>query len=358
MVGPTFTWDFMTNQAMAPWMQFSRGGTAGSVGCFDSTGTWVALGTQSPCFDHDLNGNLLGLRQEETRTNVVLWDRDLTNAAWTATNVTVAKDQTGIDGVSSSSSSLTATAGNGTVCQSITLGSSARYETAFVKRITGTGTIQMSMDNSTYTTIAITNPWARYNIPTQTLANPTVCFKIVTSGDAIAVDFVQNENGIFQTTPILTTTVSVNRPVDFPSFYANQVIGQGPATYIWEGIINTSANSSNIFIDFAAPNDTLLYANVTGPNFYSNSSAHGALSSGSAVHAGSVDRAGVAWDYNGRSISANGSVPTFDAFALGTSPFFLFGGQNGSRCHQKVAIYNYRMRDPILQSKTVIGAPF
>lgn len=55
-----------------------------------------------------------GILVEEARTNVVLWNRDLTNAAWTKTNITAAKDQTGIDGFASSASKITATAGNGT----------------------------------------------------------------------------------------------------------------------------------------------------------------------------------------------------------------------------------------------------
>lgn len=162
-----------------------------------------------------------GILIEAAATNVVLWNRDLTNAAWTASNVTVVKDQTGADGVANSASSLTATAANGTVLQAITLASSARAQSAWVKRLTGTGTINMTMDNgSTWTAIVPTASWSPLDIPTQTLANPTVGFRIVTSGDAIAVDFVQNENRDYRTTPIATTTVSVTRAADVLS-YAN-----------------------------------------------------------------------------------------------------------------------------------------
>lgn len=149
---------------------------------------------------------------EVTRTNVVLQNRDLTNAAWTKSNTTAAKDQTGADGTANGASKLTATADNGTALQAITLASSARFQTAYVKRITGTGTIQMTTDNgSTWTTITTTASWTRQSIPTQTLANPTVGFKIATSGDAIAVDFVQNENGTFATSPIVVVGTAVAR---------------------------------------------------------------------------------------------------------------------------------------------------
>jgi hypothetical protein len=93
--------------------------------------------------------------------------------------------------------------------------SSARFQSAYVKRITGAGAIQMTMDNgATWTAIVPTSAWTKLTIPTQTLANPTVGFRIVTSGDAIAVAFVQNENGIFATSPILTTVAAATRDVD------------------------------------------------------------------------------------------------------------------------------------------------
>lgn len=151
-----------------------------------------------------------GLGAWEARTKVALWNRDFTNAAWSKTDVTAAKDQTGVDGVANAASSLTATAGNGTVLQAITLASSARFQTAYVKRLTGSGTINMTMDNgSTWTAISPTTSWSRLSIPTQTLANPTVGFRIVTSGDAIAVDFFDNENGTFATPPTVVTTAAV-----------------------------------------------------------------------------------------------------------------------------------------------------
>jgi hypothetical protein len=135
-----------------------------------------------------------GLLCEPQATNSCLWNRDLTNAAWTKSNVTAAKDQTGVDGVANAASKITATAANGTCLQAITLASSARYQTAFVQRITGSGVINMTMDNgTTWTAITVTSSWQRLEIPTQTLANPTVGFRIVTSGDAVAVDLVQNE---------------------------------------------------------------------------------------------------------------------------------------------------------------------
>src|SRR6266550_1934477 len=171
----------------------------------------------------DLDGD--GIRESATtaletspRTNVVLWNRDMTNAAWVKTTMTAAKDQLGVDGVANSASSLLATAGNATCLQAITLGSSLRAQAVWVKRLVGSGTINMTMDNgATWTVITLTANWTRVTIPSQTLANPTVGFRIVTNADKIAVDYVQNETavtGILESSAIATTTVAVTRAAD------------------------------------------------------------------------------------------------------------------------------------------------
>lgn len=173
---------------------------------------------------------------EGARTNVVLRNRDMTNASWVKTNCTPLKDQVGIDGVTNSASSLQATNANGTCLQAITLGSSARAQSAYVRYVAGSGVVQMTMDNgSTWTNLALTNNWTRFTIPTQTLANPTVGFRIVTSGDKIAVDFVQNENGTYPTSPIEVPAGSaITRAADslvFPIGFSQPAIGQGLTTY-------------------------------------------------------------------------------------------------------------------------------
>jgi hypothetical protein len=163
----------------------------------------------------------LGISIEMARTNVVLWNDDLTNAAWTASNITPLKDQIGPAGGANTASSIEATAGNGTILQAITLASSARFQSAYVKRITGTGVVEMTLDNgSTWTAVTVTAAWTRVSVPTQTLANPTVGFRIVTSGDKIAVAKVQNENGTYATSPIDVTTVAVTRDIDVATFNA------------------------------------------------------------------------------------------------------------------------------------------
>lgn len=264
-----------------------------------------------------------GLPVEEARTNVVLWSRDLTNAAWTKSNVTAALDQVGADGVAASATSLTATAGNGTVLQAITLGSSARFQSAYVKRLTGTGTINMTMDNgSTWTAITVTSSYTRLTIPTQTLANPTVGFRIVTSGDAIAVDFAQNENtGAAASSPIPTTTVAVTRAAD-------QILLAGPALAAalaskaaytqTNGCNANSANSNDAIVYFAGTPNQLRFGGSTvviadnGVN-----AAAQATIGGAGTFAGRV-KAAFAYDASSYSAVSNGGTLVTSAFAWGT----------------------------------------
>ena len=190
-----------------------------------------------PRFDYnpsDLTAR--GLLAEEPRTNVVLWNRDLTNAAWTlGVTMTRAKDQTGIDGVANSASSITggAVSATNTILQAITLASSARLQSAYVKRLVGSGTVNMTTDGgATWTAITVTASWTKVTIPVQTLANPSVGFQITTNADSIAVDMTQNETGTFPTSSIPTTTASVTRAAEvvvmtgtnFSSWY-NRTVG-------------------------------------------------------------------------------------------------------------------------------------
>lgn len=196
--------------------------TRASIGLYvGSNGLVQSASSGSPRFNYDPTSLAsLGFLSEEARTNLVLWSDDLTQAgSWTASNITPVKTATGADGVSNSATTLTATAGNGTILQAITNSSASRAQSAWVKRRTGSGTINMTMDNgTTWTVITPTASWLPYAIPVATSANPTVGFRIVTSGDAIDVQYVQNEltgtSSLTPTNPITTNGSTATRAAD------------------------------------------------------------------------------------------------------------------------------------------------
>ena len=140
------------------------------------------------------------------------YNRDLTNAAWSATNITPVKDATGIDGKANSASTLTADANNGTIFRALTLSSLERTAQYWVRRKTGSGTIEITDDGgSTYTDITSSINSSTYTqlTITTTQANPSIGFRLGTSGDEIETDFVTIEDGAEATYPSETTSSTV-----------------------------------------------------------------------------------------------------------------------------------------------------
>jgi hypothetical protein len=166
----------------------------------------------------------LGLLVEQSSSCIALQNRDLTNANWTASNITAAKDQIGPDAIVNSASSILATANNGTItAAAITSASASRSVTMYVRRLTGTGAVSISQDGgATYTDIStkVSTSWYRPTVTdfaglNQTVTNPQIVIKLATSGDKIAVDFVDlRALAIIMPSPIATTTVAVTQSAD------------------------------------------------------------------------------------------------------------------------------------------------
>ena len=115
--------------------------------------------------------------------------------------------------------------------------------------------------------------YTRVTIPTQTLANPVVGFRIVTSGDAIDVDFVQLEDGAFPTSVIDGAAgTEVTRLADRASVALSDIgFDAGGGSIFIEGraYYNTSGSGSArvIQIDDGTPNNRLsLYIDEAAGN--------------------------------------------------------------------------------------------
>jgi hypothetical protein len=140
-------------------------------------------------------------------------------ALWILSDITAAKDQTGIDGVANAASSLTATANNGTCFQYITLVSGTRTCSAYLKRITGTGVVQVSLDGVTWSTVDLSDTEWRRVVLSGVVANPALGIKLATSGDSVAMDFAQVEDGGLATTPVFTTSTAATRNAEVCSIF-------------------------------------------------------------------------------------------------------------------------------------------
>ena len=196
--------------------------------------TWTQLAAGTPrVTSGTAASSVLGLLAEKAATNLLLYSRDLSQAAWTKTNMTCALTATGMRGAANSASTCTATAPNATVCQTVTA-TSSRATSWHLKRRTGTGAVELSRDGAAYLSSISASlsglAWRRA-VPSETsgcmggncivltgltssATNPTLCLRLATSGDAVDIDFVQDEVGLASTSPILTTAASASRNSD------------------------------------------------------------------------------------------------------------------------------------------------
>jgi len=187
---------------------------------FTASGTtpkiWIYRDT-TPSTDYVINSititntlvGVLGRKSSPARTNICLHNQSHDDVVWAATNITVTTDDTPSIIAGNDADLLTSTAGNGTLLQSITSASATRSYQVALKRKTGTGNIDLTVDNgATWTTVAITASWALYDIQQAAVTNPIIGIRIVTSGDAVWVDLDQLENNSFSSNPIITTTTA------------------------------------------------------------------------------------------------------------------------------------------------------
>ena len=120
-----------------------------------------------------------------TPRNLLGFTESLTTG-WTNTNTTDSiVTETNPNGLASSVE-VTATAGNGTLLGSVSLTASPYTFSIWLKRKTGTGTVEITVDGTTYVTAAVTSDWQRFSTTlTPSAGTKTPGIRLVTSGDAV-----------------------------------------------------------------------------------------------------------------------------------------------------------------------------
>lgn len=151
-------------------------------------------------------------------TNFLIWSRNLSNAAWVKNNLTAAQTSYGVDGVANSATRLvcTSTATSSYVCQILTSPAATRTLSMYVKRVIGTGGIRISRDGgpgyTDITSLLTTTGYTRVSCTSSQL-NPTILIQMLTVGDEIDVDMVQDEEGASATNVIITNATPVSRSI-------------------------------------------------------------------------------------------------------------------------------------------------
>ena len=121
-------------------------------------------------------------------TNSQIYSNDLTTIEWTATDVTVGdQDVDGITGEPNTACTLTATAANGTViANAVTKASATQATKWYLKRKTGTGDIELSVDGgTTWQTVTVTDEFIPFAMDQAAVTDPEIGIRIVVNTDAV-----------------------------------------------------------------------------------------------------------------------------------------------------------------------------
>lgn len=273
----------------------------------------------------------LGAAIWQASTNQALYARDMTNAAWVKVTMTTALTATGLDNAANSASLLTATADNATALQTLTITSQAETYSVYLERVTGSGNIQITENNGTTWTTAnsaictgpggvasnlLTTAYVRCSVEA-TLANPIIGIRIVTNGDAVNVDFNQDEELAFATPPIPTTSSTVARAADVITLEGAALAAfMAPA-----GTVIASVAGLGIV---PPPNNFEIWGDSSNRQFMLVSSGNdlgtfnGSVSIATTAETGWITgtKAAVAWDSTGRFVKTTNTSSASDTNAM------------------------------------------
>ena len=237
-----------------------------------SDGTLGTVTSGNPAFTYS-GGTAQGVLLEGARTNLAKYSDDLSNAVWVATNITKGSTSTtGIYGSAITTVEATASAANGTLLQTVTASSKAYTYSTYLKRKTGTGNIDITVNGGTgWTTCTVTASWSPCSV-TATVTNPQIGIRIVTSGDAVYMQGSQVEAGSFRSSTIYTTTGSVarqptslTRSWNFPSNdFSGQIVVRPQYAYTevrtgWYSVLTLRYDASNYFRVLINPGNDMVH---------------------------------------------------------------------------------------------------
>ena len=146
---------------------------------------WGAAVYRSDLGGMQANTSAYPLYNPTTPKNLLGFTESLTTG-WTNSNTTDAivseVNPVGLTGAVD----VAATAGNGTLLSSLSLLASPYTFSVWLKRKTGSGTVEITVDGTTYVAAAVTGTWTRFSTTlTPTAGTKTPGIRLVTSGDAV-----------------------------------------------------------------------------------------------------------------------------------------------------------------------------
>lgn len=297
-------------------------------------------------------------------SNSALWARDMTQASWVAVNITPALNAVGVDGTSNSASTLTASAGNATILQTVVHASSSDAYSVFLKQTTGSGAIQLTLDGTTFTTCGslTSTTFTRCFITQASVVNPVVGLRIVTSGDVVIADVNQLDAATTLTSAVTyTTTVSVTGAQDAITLGGRlfNIMDNNIGSMISEtGLMVSISGAPGIIGTSDANNYPMRVTAGTLSRFKANNVDTNATPGSALSYLVNTIKTGISWDTAGESIvAANGTLVT--ASNVYTPPATLnlgcvssASGQCVNGFYRRITGWGNRLLDATLKSLT------
>ena len=213
-----------------------------------------------------------GVTTAKAEENLLLRSQDY-SATWTVTNLTPVTGKTAPDSTSTATE-FTAGAANAVLTQGYTAIAGSYTFSVWLRRVTGTGNIDIAADNGTWTTQTISGTWARYSV-TQTVAagSKTAGIRVVTSTDAIEVWGAQLEQRASMTSYTATTTQPITNYIPVlltaasgvPRFDHNPTTDESLGFLIEEQRTNICLQSEDLDTTWSETRATLALNNRVSP---------------------------------------------------------------------------------------------
>ena len=344
--------------------------TRSTSGTYYKNGVVTTASANVPRFQtNPITGESQGLLLENNATNLVCGSQTFATSGgannWIDSSIT--RDATlpiSPDGTNNALRILAA-AGNATILNNLSLASAARTFSIWIRRVTGTGNVEMTMDGGTsWTALAITSAWTRFQMTATTTAH--VGIRIVASGDEIELWGAQVETGAFATSYILTVASTVARGLDSVSI-------SGSALSAWfnpnEGTIFTDhdASASSGVARWVASIGSSNANFIEGLRYVSTNVARAIVTASSATQAditstltsATVRRSIFAYRVNDFALCLNGESPQFDTSGslptTGLNPLYIGRYHAGSSIQgfmRRFVYWPIRLPNSTLQNLT------
>lgn len=243
-IRPTLNLDFVNSRTVDPRITFTRASTA----------TYY-------------DGRTFAKAEE----NLLTRSQEFNNAVWVKASASVTANTGAAPDGTTTADTLTASGPNGSALQTFTALAQPYTFSLWVRRTVGTGTVEITVDGSTWSAITITGTWARFSTTvTPSDGSRTAGIRLATNGDAVEIWGAQLEqrSSVTAYTPTTDQPITRYQPVlmtaaaNTPRIDFDPVTGECRGLLIEEQRTNLLLRSSEFDDAYWTKNNSTVTANA------------------------------------------------------------------------------------------------